>query len=355
MKIAFFAAIRLNSNAIPGLEKWIINVSEQLLNSGHEVSIYGVTSVPRVYIYKTYGNPLKNPKVRYYEILTEWGKFTPFRIVDLQNIDMDVDLIYVSAGYYTYLKQILSLGAKTIFGFHNPELQYPRNHRQRAILNRLMPKFDGVHVLSRNQINLFHTKHPVLFLENTSFNRVNLPVTKYKRFTAIYFSRWEYSKGIKTVAYLSEKIPDDMDLIICGFGSVDIRKIIKQKDNVKVMESVREETLFEILQSAHVTIFPSYSESSLSLALNESLAHATPLIYRSIPQNHPLELISNTLNKVANSDDEFFNSLMELKSIFQDDPNAYLQKCCELINLVEPLEDYINGIEKFFHQVIQEA
>ncbi|MEM0136458.1 MAG: glycosyltransferase [Thermoplasmatales archaeon] len=353
MKIAFFAAIRLNSIVIPGLEKWVINVSDQLLKLGHEVSIYGVTSVPRVYIYRIYGNPLKNSNVQYYEVLTEWSKFTPFRIADLQKMDLDVDLIYVSEAYYTYLKQILGLGQKTIFGFHSPELQYPRNYRQRAILSKLMPQFDGVHVLSRNQVDLFHTKHPVLFLENTNFNRVNFPVIKYKRFTAIYFSRWEYSKGIKTVAYLSERIPDDMDLIICGFGSVDIRKMIKQKDNVKVMESVREETLFEILQSSHVTIFPSYSESS-SLALNESLAHATPLIYRSMPQNHPLDLISNTLNKVANSDDEFFNSLMELKSIFQDDPNAYLLKCIELINLVRPLEDYINDLERFFHRVIQE-
>ncbi len=348
MKIAFFAVIKLTSENLPGLEKWILKISNALTKRGHEVSIYGVTSFPHVGIHQYNDLPITNPKIQYYEISTTWGKYLPFKMRTIPHLD--ADLIYVSGSYYSYLKQILKIGPKTIFGFHSPGLQHPKNRREKVILKELLPRFDGVHILSKDQFQLFNTKNEVLYLENTNLNDLSLPIKKADRFTVIYFSRWEYSKGIDTLAYVSDKIPDDVQLLICGFGSIDLRNMIKERSNVKIFGAVSEELLVNLLQSAHVTIFPSYNESS-SLALMESLGHATPVIYRPIPQNNKLTSAPISINLVANTNEDFLNSINKLKVLYDNDPEEYLRQCLNLTTLVFTRDQYVDKLETFFYRI----
>ena len=348
MKIAFFAVIKLTSENVPGLEKWILKISSSLTKRGHEVSIYGVTSFPNVSIYQYKDIPITDPKIQYYEVSTTWGKYIPFKMRTIPHLD--VDIIYVAAAYYTYLKQILKSGPKTIFGLHNPGLQHPKNRREKAILKKLFPRFDGVHILSENQFQLFNRKNDVLYLENTNLGELSLPIKKADRFTVIYFSRWEYYKGIDTLVYVSEKIPDDVQLLICGFGDVDLRNMINERSNVRIFGEVSEEMLTNLLQSAHVTIFPSYNESS-SLTLMESLGHATPVIYRPIPQNNKLTSATTSINLAANTNEDFLNSINKLKMLYYHDPEEYLRQCLSLTTLVLTLDQYLDKLETFFYKI----
>lgn len=345
MKIGFFGVFRLNTRGTPGFEKWIINTANQLVKLGHEIYVFGLTSIPGRYIYEFDNKLPEKFNFNYMEIESVWGRFTPLKM--RKPPDQQLDLLYISAGYYSLVKQVLLMKGKKVFGFHIPALEHPNGFRSRALLRKLLPEFDGIHVLSPTQTKLLPIHSKILELPNTSFavNKEN-NISKYDTFTLVFYSRWELKKGVDTLIYVSNNLPEDTRLIIMGFGSLDLNKLIKKRENIEIKGLVDEKDLYDTVRHSHVTLFPSFAESS-SLALLESLALGTPAVYRDIPQNNYMSGIDGNLNIKAITDDEFLKGVIELKRMYERDKNLYLQKCASLKDSVMSVDEYIRKFNNF--------
>jgi glycosyltransferase involved in cell wall biosynthesis len=261
--------------------------------------------------------------------------------------DIDLDLIYTSAGYYSLVKQILMMPGKKVFGFHIPALEHPKGFRSKALLKRLLPQFNGIHILSPTQLSLLPKEANVIVLPNTAFiDKRNSEISKFEIFTVVYFSRWEFTKGIRTLIYVSSKIPDDIRLIILGFGSVDLNKLICKRKNIEIKGMVEENLLYDTVTRSHVTLFPSFSESS-SLTLLESLALGTPVVYRNIPQNSFLTKNRDSFSFQASSDEEFVGAILNLKKLYDEDKELYFQKCSHVKKEVISIEEYAEKFNEF--------
>jgi glycosyltransferase involved in cell wall biosynthesis len=345
MKIGFFGVFRLNTKGTPGFEKWVISISNQLVKLGHVVYVFGLTSIPKRYFYEFDNKLPMKFNFSYFEIESKWGRLIPLHMKKIP--DIDLDLIYVSAGYYSLVKQILMMRGKKVFGFHIPSIEHPSGMRSKALVKRLLPRFDGIHVLSKTQLSLLPNGTNILELPNTAFiDNIGSEISKFDDFTVVYFSRWELSKGVHTLAYVCNSIPDDVRIIILGFGSVDITQIIANRNNVEIKGIVDENSLYEIVKKSHVTLFPSFKESS-SLTLLESIALGTPVVYRDIPQNSFLKVNNDSLNLQASSDEEFVSNVMKLKKLYEEDKESYFQRCSLLKSGVMSIEEYIKKLNSF--------
>ena len=345
MKIGFIGVFRLNTKGTPGFEKWVISISNQLVRLGHEVYVFGLTSIPNRYFYELDNKLPGKFNFQYFEIETKWGRLMPLKMKKIPS--MDLDIIYTSAGYYSLVKQILLMPGKKIFGFHIPALEHPNGLRSRALLKKLLPQFNGIHVLSPTQLGLLPKGINVIELPNTAFiEQRNIEICKFEIFTVVYFSRWELTKGIQTLVYVCSKMPDDIRVIILGFGSVDVNKLIGKRKNIEIKGMVDENSLYDIVKQSHVTLFPSFAESS-SLTLFESLALGTPIVYRNIPQNSFLTNNDFTLNSQASSDDDFVESILNLKKLYDEDKKSYYQNCSFLKEEVMSIEEYTKKFNAF--------
>jgi glycosyltransferase involved in cell wall biosynthesis len=345
MKIGIFGVFRLNTKGTPGFEKWVISISNLLAELGHEVFVIGLTSVPNRYFYELDNKLSAKFNFHYFEIESEWGRLTPLHMKKIPKLDLD--LIYVSAGYYSLVKQILMMPGKKVFGFHIPTIEHPNGLRSKALLKKLLPRFNGIHVLSKTQLRLLPKGANVIELPNTAFiDKRNSEISKFEIFTVVYFSRWELTKGVKTLAYVCSNIPDDIRIVILGFGSVNLNHLIVKRKNVEIKGIVDEDSLYDIVKRSHVTLFPSFSESS-SLTLLETLALGTPVVYRNIPQNSFLTRNHDSINFQASSDEEFVSAIMNLKELYDEDKESYYQKCSLLKKEVMSVHEYTEKFNAF--------
>ncbi len=345
MKIGFIGVFRLNTKGTPGFEKWVISISNQLVRLGHEVYVFGLTSIPNRYFYEFDNKLPQKFNFHYFEIESEWGRLNPLHMKKIP--ELDLDLIYVSAGYYSLVKQILMMSGKKVFGFHIPTIEHPKGLRSKAILKKLLPRFNGIHVLSKTQLGLLPKEANVIELPNTAFiDKRDSEISKFEIFTVVYFSRWELTKGVQTLAHVCTKIPDDIRIIILGFGSVDLNRLIVKRKNVEIKGIVDENSLYDIVKQSHVTLFPSFSESS-SLTLLETLALGTPVVYRNIPQNSFLTTSHDSLNLQASSDKEFVSAIMTLKELYDKDKELYYQRCNILKKEVMSVDEYTERFNAF--------
>lgn len=278
----------------------------------------------------------------YVELPASRVKFTPLRLKEIP--DLNHDALYAMGGYYTYLKQILSIDVPKIYGFHDPALQNASNIRQKRILSDLIPLFDMVHFLSEGQKELVPAAKKSVVLPNTWLQDKPPKKEKYQDFTVTFFGRHELSKGIDTVDYVSRNLPDGVRLIIAGSGSVKLQSN-DYGANVEVKGFLENEELWDIISKSHATLFPSRSEASSLVAL-ESIVHGTPIIYRPISANRSLSGVP--LCKEASDDSGFLEGVKWLREEWHSDPASYLEKCSNLVDEVmsadEYAEQFINGI-----------
>ncbi len=337
-EIIFLSAISLKNYG--GGEKWIINVGNLLKNKSFKVKVYALSYSPN---YRVDENYLRNIiKFDYIEIPFVKSKITPLKMKNLPEVGEGI--IYSNAGYYYFLKQILKLKNRNIWGFHDPSLMNPKNYFQKKILNNIIPKFDKIHILNEIQGKIIKNNY-VNLLENSYLGDAVPKKEKFDKFTVLFFGRHEEDKGVNTVKYVAENLSDGIDLLIAGSGSQSNKLNIK-KGNVKFLGFVSDDDLYEKILKSHLVLFPSYSESSLSFVANESLAHYTPLIYRDIEINKMLEKIP--FNLPARKDEEFLNNIYIKYKEYNKDPDLYLKKCYNLPNYLMSKEDYIQLFIEYF-------
>lgn len=344
MKVAIISPHSLR--AWGGGEKWIFSVGNLLSQNGTEVEVYCLDY--------SQGNQFRvnekfirgNSLFEYKEIKHSKGSLKPLGMTSLPRLDADV--IYTNGGYFKFLKQILDVDIPTIFGFHDPALYNPSNLLQKRIVNTLFPRFDLIHLLSANRQSMVRGKTKYYILPNTWFREIPQPMVKFSRFTVLFAGRHEVSKGIETLKFVIERLPRDIDLIIAGSG-MSSESVISEKENIKVVGFVDEDTLTSLMARSHVLLFPSHSEVS-SLTSIESLALTTPVIFRNIPNNE--QLIGKPLCMRAVNNDDFLSCILELKLIYERDKDNYLQECRRLPYLLKPAKSYI---DEFVRNILSAA
>lgn len=328
-----------------GGEKWIYGITNLLDEKNIKTKVIALNYSPEGINRISKEQLLNIAKFEYEEIdYDNRSRYIPLRAMDLPD-NIDTDVLYVTGGYYFFLKQSLKFQLPKVYGFHDPALQNPNNYFQKRIIKKLLPKFEVIHLLNSSQSNIVKIPQKSVLLENTWFDNVPPKETKLRKFTIVFFGRHEKDKGVDTVKYIINNIPPDIVLIICGSGSMS-DELRTERENVKYMGFVAEDELEKIISECHAVLFPSYSEASSLVAL-ESLAHNTPLIYRDISQN---EFLSNKpLCKKASSDIEFLDCVKTLKTYFYDKPEEYLSQCDKLFSTLMPKDEYINT---FLHEII---
>lgn len=346
MKITFLTPHSIR--AWGGGEKWIYGITNLLHEKNIKTKVIALKYSPEG-IYRISEEQLENiVKFEYEEIEYEGrSRFTPLHAKSLSEV-IDADALYVTGGYYFFLKQSLKLQTAKVYGFHDPALQTPKNYFQKRIIKKLLPRFDVIHLLNSPQLNILKLPEKSVLLENTWFEKVPPRVPKLVKFSLVFFGRHEKDKGVETVKYIIDNLPPDIDLFICGTGSMS-NELKKEKENVKYMGFVTEDVLGRVISECHGVLFPSYSEASSLVAL-ESLAHNTPLVYRDIIQN---EFLSNRpLCKKASSDIEFLENIKTLKTYYYEKPEEYLLQCDELFSTLMPKNEYA---DLFLNKIINVA
>lgn len=348
MKILFNMAHSLRYYG--GAEKWAISTMNGLTRLGHEVDgVYlsyvqdGIQRVDMDYV-------KKQLKCNYEEIGFKRGKFSPLQMAELPDYGI-YDVVYTTASYYSFLKQILKHSkTKNIFGFHDPALQSDRlNFLQRRILNEVIPKFNVIHLQDESQKKVFkHIDERFKVLQTWYVgNLPNLTNTpSYTRFTVLFTGRHETSKGIDTLIELSRKLPDDIDIIVTGTGnrSPDLRN---SSHNMKVLGFVSDLQLSEIMLKSHTLLYPSYSESTTSMTLNDGLANGLPILFRPIPQNSELLGYKECIKCESVSD--FINGILSLKEEWEKDSRAFLIRRQALQNHLIQKGDYV---KEFYDKIL---
>ena len=341
-KIAFFSPGSLLNYG--GGDKWIINMGNILIDRGYDVSVYTSSMIspngPRLNVESL----SEITKFSYTELLYKKSKFKPMKLKQIPNDSFE--FIYVMGGYYGILKQLLHIKGIKTYGFHDPALQNPKNALQKRILSKIIPEFDKVHMLSEEQIKIVENKNKFL-LENTWLFDPIPQEEKFDKFTVLFFGRHENIKGISTVKYVAENLPESINMIITGTGeSSNILNNINRK-NVKNLGFIDEKELSSLISKSHIILFPSYVEAS-SLVPVEAFAHHTPVIYRPIPQNRLL--MKSEFNISASEDLEFLQAILLAEKNYSEESELYLKYCFNLSELLTPRDEYLKLFIKYFFQ-----
>jgi glycosyltransferase involved in cell wall biosynthesis len=332
-KIAFFSPGSLLNYG--GGDKWIINMGNILSAKGYEVSAYTSTMIGGAGKRLSEQDLLKNITFQYIELPYHSSPISPMKLKKIP--EDNFDFVYIIGGYYGILKQLFEVKGIKTYGFHDPALQNPKNSLQKKILSTLIPRYDKVHLLSKEQNEIINNKNKFL-LENTWLGEPVPMVEKFEKFTVLFFGRHENIKGIQTVEYIASNLPENIDLIITGTGESSSKLSGISRKNVRNLGFVDENELYSLLSKSHLVLFPSYVEAS-SLVMVEAISHHTPLVYRAIPQN---ELLKNSrMSIVANDDSEFLDAIVNTEKKYSEDKIMYLKSCAELPLLLMPKEDYM--------------
>ncbi len=327
-----------------GAEKWAISTINGLTEHGHSVeAVYlsfvpnGIERVSDEYIRSVLRSP-------YNEVRFRRGKFTPLQMDDPPNYDK-YDVVYTMAGYYGFLKQIIEHASiKKIFGLHDPALQNPKlNRLQRMIIDKLVPKFDVVHLQDQSQKNIFkNVDNRFRVLQTWYYGPYPDLKTSHSfdRFTIVFAGRHETDKGFDTLMQIAKKIPDNVDLIILGTGT-RTEELQNLNNNVKNLGFVSDFELSDILKKSHVMLYPSYSESTTSMTLNDGLINGLPILFRPIPQN--TDLLNYPECKKCEKTEDFLDSIINLRDKWESDPNEYLELRISLQNRLKNKGDYVQA------------
>ena len=330
-----------------GGERWTYTIANLLQENNFQVTVLALSFSPNNMYRIKMEQLLENAKFKYEELPFSKSKYTPLRAHKFPKY-IETDVAYVTGGYFFFLKQVTKIKIPMIYGFHDPALQGDRNYFQRKIVKQLLPKFKIIHVLNRNQQKVLTNKSKSVLLPNTWFYDKPPILPKYEKFTVLFFGRHEKDKGIETLKYVMNNLPLDINLVICGSGTMS-DELRVNSPNINFLGFVSEQKLEELISKSHAVLFPSYSEAS-SLVSIETLAHYTPLVYRRIDQNEML--FDKELCIGASTDAEFLQSIIKLKEIYDENKENYITKSRGLFNSLMSKEEYLR---KFIECIIKPA
>jgi len=133
----------------------------------------------------------------------------------------------------------------------------------------------------------------------------------------IFAGRLSKEKGILDVLEISEKLPDDIHLLILGSGPEEkrVKEASERKTNLHFLGYQTKEKTVELIRGSDILIQPSIFEGGLSSTLLESMYCKTPIITSNIDVNKEMLHHMETAFLVnPNSPDEILNGIFELLS-----------------------------------------
>ena len=254
---------------IGGVARHVQGLSTFLKKEGHQIDIISSDNTFTIPIKK-----LKNPSFMISSYLkTKFSK--KYDIIHAQNIVTAFAMKNVSG------KKLLA-----IHGIHHEQIDHlhgktagnlAKNYEKRAI-----DWVDAVTVSSREMLEYYSKKGITTFLlpnalDVKSIHKIS--TEKYEK-QIVYAARLSKEKGILEVLEMTEKLPNDIHLLILGSGIEEskVREISNKKKNVHFLGYQNKEKTLEIISNSDLLIQPSRMEGGLSYTLLESMACGTPII-----------------------------------------------------------------------------
>jgi glycosyltransferase involved in cell wall biosynthesis len=139
---------------------------------------------------------------------------------------------------------------------------------------------------------------------------------KYEK-QIIFAGRLSKEKGILDVLKMSEKLPQDIHLLVLGSGPEEkkVGEVFENKTNLHFLGYHTKERTVELIRGSDILIQPSLFEGGLSSTLLESMYCKTPIISSNIDINKEMLRHMETAFLVnPNSPDEILNGILELLS-----------------------------------------
>jgi glycosyltransferase involved in cell wall biosynthesis len=341
MKVAFNLHISLSYGG--GGEKWAWTVARYLRSRGHNVEVHALPYIP-------HNRRVVDPSdvlgdIPYYE---SW----------IHDIEADIAYIFYNPFAYLFFK---CKGCAKIAGMHSniyfmpktPPITYGVVSLTARALYKLigvadLSLYNAVHIVNKalkvRHRNLFYVPH---FIDTTIYRPL---FKKRDRFTVLFVGRASWQKGWDTffhVAKMLNKEGGDLEFLWAGGHLNGSNDIIRGLGYI-----VSEAKLSKIYSSAHVTLYPSRSDT-FGLTIVESLACGTPVITTPIETHKSLGLPLI----YASTSEEFVQRILEIKRMYERTPEEYKRLVDEGRRAVERQYDIrivLPQLEAMFNKVLTE-
>ena len=316
MDIAFCHHLSLSYNG--GGEKWLINLSKELVKRGHSISIHCLPFT------------LKDKKCI---SNTQLGSI-PYTEKLFHNIHADVS--YVTYNPLSFLN--FHIHGKKIAGFHTQTYEQKTFNHQYGFLPSIaklandifgsqdIKRFNAIHRLTPNTYT--SPQISTYIIPNYVDSTIYKPSKKPEEFTVTYASRKVWQKGYDIYRLA--------------------KQALKSKVNFQESGSIPERDMPHFLSQGHVTIAPSRVDT-FGLSLVESLMCGTPVITTSILPHKRL----NAKLFYADTPLTITNQILKLKTLFETDTKTYNALCATCRSSVMQYDklQIVNQLESMFKEV----
>lgn len=275
MKIAQIAPVNLPIPANGGVERVVLDLTEELRKRGHQVTIFCSTdstiSGKKSYEKSAPGNYMTEPSA-ILKHLTHLSK-------SLLSADKDFDIIHSHVGYLPLFFAPF-LKKKVVTTLHNPLYEeYPERIE-------LLKQFNHPNLISISKAQV--SRYPeIKFLDNV-YNGVNTKAYKpdfacEKEDYLLWVGRFISKKGANTAIRLAKKTGKKLILI----GKIDPQnnsyfnnKILPHVDGQQIIlrENKSSKDLAKYYQKARALLVPNHWEEPFGLVAVEAMACGTPVI-----------------------------------------------------------------------------
>jgi glycosyltransferase involved in cell wall biosynthesis len=308
-----------------GGEKFLLNLSRELIKKGHSVEIRALPITRR------------RDRMKYVaKVLAELGiNYNEFWFRKVRNADV---------AYFIYapiVHRFFDVRAPKIVGIHAYpfaiELQHEDVKKANVIklireagfiptaalmyhryfgLNELK-HFDAIHVINKTMLPLYHNAHNNIFYAPLwiYIDKCKQGFEKNEKFTVLFLGRQDWVKGFDIYIKIAEVLKDKgIEFLTTGrsVGSVKGLGYILQ-----------EKLLYRIISAVHLVMVPSRSDT-FGLSILESMACGTPVITTPIPAHKGLGLQSLIY---ADDVDKFAKKILEIKDLWKNDREEYYRLC----------------------------
>jgi len=301
-----------------GGEKWIIQISKEIVKRGHDVEIYCLP-------FLLDGNPKINPK----EVLEGIPYSEHYRH------KIKADVIYITYNPLSWLN--FKTTHPRIGGMHShaywqkPHPKYGLLPNTANIVNRFtsyfeLRGFDAIHIVT----NVYPINHPKVyfipnFVDATEYRPCAL---KNDTFTIAYTGRKVWQKGWDIVQSVRKKLEHEEIVMKISGGQIP------------------EEEMPSFLSSSHVTIDPSRVDT-FGLSIIESMLCSTPVITTPLLTHKALELPLY----YASTPSEYVDSINQLREM---ENYKEFSIRCRVSALKFDKQKIIDRIEGMFRGVVGE-
>jgi glycosyltransferase involved in cell wall biosynthesis len=176
-----------------------------------------------------------------------------------------------------YSKQVLLLHGNTVGGI-SAKLEKNALEWADAIT---VPSKEMHEEYTKNGYKVFHVPNAI---DISSF-----PKDKDKRYDKqlIYAGRLSEEKGILDLLKISERLPNDIHLLIVGSGPEEskVKEVAKTSSNIHYLGYQSKENTIRLIRGSDILVQPSLMEGGTSSTLLEAMACKTPIIATSVGGN----------------------------------------------------------------------